>query len=85
MLIEKLQMIIKGEQFVAKKLVDTRNDCGCVPLPEAVWVLSADLVWLKWMEYFVKAFCAQGEQEGAELTCVIFSIFIESASTYDGL
>ena len=78
-------MIIKGKQFVAKKLVDTRNGRGCVSLPEAVRLLSADLVRLKRMEYFAKAFFARGEQEGADLTCAIFSLFIESASTYDGL
>ena len=64
-------MIIEGEQFVAKKPVDTGNGHGCVPLPEAVRLLSADLVQLKRMEYFAKAFFTRGEREGAELTCMI--------------
>ena len=66
------QMIINGEQFVAKKLVDTGNGRGHVPLPEAVRFLSADLVRLKRMEYFAKAFFTRGVQEGAELTCTVF-------------
>jgi len=45
-------MLIKGEQFVAKKLINTGNGHGPVPLPEAFWLLSVDLVWLKQMEYF---------------------------------
>jgi hypothetical protein len=69
-----LQMIIEGERFVAKKLVDTGNGRGHVPLPETVRLLSADLVRLKRMEYFTKAFFARGEQERAELTCAIFLI-----------
>ena len=75
-------MIIEGEWFVAKKVVDIGNGHGNVPLPEAVWLLSADLVWLKWMDYFAKAFFAHSEQEGAELTCMIslfiFDIHLES-------
>lgn len=67
-------MIIKGEQFVAKKLIDTGNGRGHVPLPEAVQFLSADLVRLKRMEYFAKEFFTRGEQEGAELTCIVFLI-----------
>ena len=67
-------MIIKGEQFVTKKLMDTRNGHGHVPLPEAVWLLSMDLVWLRQMEYFAQAFFTWGEQEGAELTCEIILI-----------
>jgi hypothetical protein len=51
-------MIIGGEQFVAKKLVDVVNGHGNAPLLEAVWLLSADLVQLKWMDYFAKAFFA---------------------------
>ena len=62
-------MLIKGEQFVAKKLVDMGNGRGPVPLPEAVRLLSADLVRMKWMEYFAKAFFARGEWEGTELSC----------------
>ncbi|KAN0111405.1 hypothetical protein V8E52_008561 [Russula decolorans] len=54
--------------FVAKKLIDTGNGRGHVPLPEAVRFLSADLVRLKRMEYFSKAFFTRGEREGAELT-----------------
>jgi hypothetical protein len=69
-----LQMIIEGEQFVAKKLVDTRNGRGRVSLPEAVRLLLADLVRLKRMEYFANAFFARGERERAELTCAIFLI-----------
>jgi hypothetical protein len=65
-------MIIEGKQFVAKKLVDVGNGCGNVSSLEAVWLLSADLVQLKWMDYFAKAFFACGEQEGAKLTCTIF-------------
>ncbi|KAN0109248.1 Protein kinase-like domain containing protein [Russula decolorans] len=61
-------IIIAGEQFVAKKLIDTGNGRGHVPLPEAVRFLSADLVRLKRMEYFSKAFFTRGEREGAELT-----------------
>jgi|SRR5882724_1805418 len=71
---EIFQMIIKGEQIFAKKLMDTVNGHGCVPLLEAVWLLSMDLVWLRQMEYFVKAFFAWGEQEGTELTCDIILI-----------
>jgi len=67
-------MIIKGEQFVAKKLIDTGNGRGHVPLPEAVQFLSADLIRLKRMEYFAKAFFTRGEREGAELTCTIFLV-----------
>ena len=66
------QMIIEGERFVAKKLVDIGKGRGSVPLPEAVRLLSADLVRLKRMEYFAKGFFARGEQEGAELTCTFF-------------
>src|ERR1700679_2573761 len=69
-------MIIKGEQFVAKKLVDTGNGRGHIPLPEAVRFLSADLVRLKRMEYFAKAFFTRGEQEGAELTCMVFLVIL---------
>ena len=39
--------------------------------PLQVWLLSADLVQLKWMDYFSKAFFACNEQESAELTCTI--------------
>ena len=67
-------MIIKGEQFVAKKLVDTGNGQGHVPLPEAVLLLSVDLVQLRQMEYFAKVFFTWGEQEGAELTCEMILI-----------
>jgi hypothetical protein len=70
-------MIIEGKRFVAKKVVDIGNGCGNVPLPEAVWLLSADLVWLKQMDYFAKAFFVCGEREGAELTCTI-SLFMLS-------
>jgi hypothetical protein len=78
----KAQMIIKGEQYVAKKLIDTGNGRGRVPLSEAVRFLSADLVRLKRMEYFTKAFFMRGEQEGAELTCTFFLIYC--TSTYYG-
>ena len=74
-------MIIEGKQFVAKKLVDVENGHGNVPLPEAVWLLSADLVQLKQMDYFAKAFFACSEQEGAESTCTI-SLFL--FSTHSG-
>src|SRR5882724_6600391 len=44
---EIFQMIIQGKQFVAKKLMDTGNGRGHVPLLEAVQLLSADLVQLR--------------------------------------
>lgn len=72
-------MIIEGDQFVAKKLIDTGNGRGHVSLPEAVRFLSADLVRLKRMEYFAKAFFTRGEREGAELTRMTFLI---TASQY---
>ena len=67
-------MIIKGEQFVVKKLVDMGNGCRSVALPEPVHLLSTDLVWLMWMDYVAKAFFAWGEQERAELTCSVVII-----------
>ena len=54
------QMIIEGERFVAKKLVDIGKGRRSVPLPEAVRHLSADLVRLKGMEYFAKGFFCVG-------------------------
>lgn len=73
-------MIIEGEQFVAKKLVDTGKGRGHVPLPDAVRFLSADLIRLKRMDFFAKAFFTRGEQDGAELTCMIF--FVTALTTY---
>ena len=67
-----LQMIIGGEEFVAKALVDVGRGHGDVSLDEAVQFLSADLVHLKRMEFFAKAFFAHIAQEGAETTCAIF-------------
>ena len=72
-------MIIEGDQFVAKKLIDTGNGHGHVSLPEAVQFLSADLVRLKRMEYFAKAFFTWGEWEGAKLMRMTFLI---TASQY---
>ena len=72
-------MIIEGDQFVAKKLVNTGNGRGHVSLPEAVQFLSADLIRLKRMEYFAKAFFTWGGQEGAELMRMTFLI---TASQY---
>jgi hypothetical protein len=65
-------MIIAGEEFVAKALVDVGRGHGDVSLDESVRFLSADLVRLKRMEYFAKAFFARVAQEGAETTCIIF-------------
>jgi hypothetical protein len=79
-------MIIGGEEFVAKKLVDTGNGRGHVPLPEAVWLLSVNLVRLKRMVYFAKAFFICGEQEGAKLTCMFFFVaYTYIHLQYDGL
>jgi hypothetical protein len=63
-----------GRAVCCQKLIDTGNGRGHVPLPEAVRFLSADLVRLKRMEYFSKAFFTRGEREGAELTCMIFLV-----------
>lgn len=68
-------MIIAGEEFVAKALVDVGRGHGDVSLDEAVQFLSADLVRLKRMEYFSKAFVSRVAQEGAETTCVFFFPF----------
>jgi len=69
---QALQMIIAGKEFVAKVLVDVGRGHGDVSSDEAVQLLSADLVHLKQMESFAKAFFACMAQEGAEITCVIF-------------
>jgi hypothetical protein len=52
-------MIIDGKEFVAKALVDVRCGCGDVSLEEAVRFLSVDLMCLKRMEFFAKAFFAR--------------------------
>jgi hypothetical protein len=73
---QTLQMIIGGEEFVAKALVDVGCGHGDVSLDEAVQLLSADLVCLKQMEFFAKAFFACVAQEGADITCAIFSFLV---------
>jgi hypothetical protein len=75
-LTQTLQMIIAGEEFVAKALVDVGRGHGDVSLDEAVRLLSADLVRLKWMEFFAKAFFARVAHEGAEITCAISSFLV---------
>lgn len=73
---QTLQMIIAGEEFVAKVLVDVGYGHGDVLLDEAVRLLLVDLVYLKQMEFFAKAFFAHVAQEGAEITCAIFSFLV---------
>jgi hypothetical protein len=65
-------MIIAGEEFIAKELVDVGRGHGDVTLDEAVQFLSADLVRLKRMDFFAKDFFARVAQEGAETTCAMF-------------
>ena len=72
------ELIINGEQFVAKKLVDTRKGCGNLSLPEEVRFLSANLVQLKRMDHFLKAFLLRAERESAEITCAITFFFFSS-------
>jgi len=66
-------MIVDGEKSVAKALVDIGPSCGDVLLQEALRHLSVDLVHLKQMEFFAKAFFVCVAQECAKIMCVVFS------------
>jgi hypothetical protein len=66
-------MIIDNEEFIPKALVDVGCGHGDATLQEQVRLLSADLVRLKQMDFFVKSFFAHVAQEDAEITCVPFS------------
>ena len=56
-------------------LVDIGHGHGNVSLQGATRLLSADLVRLKRMEFFAKAFFARVAQEGAEITCMLLFYF----------
>jgi len=67
---EIFQMIIQGEQFVAKKLgmvVDVYPARSCLAPISRLGSAEADVV-------FTKGFLAWGEWEGTELTCEIILI-----------
>jgi len=68
MTLNNTQMVIGGQEYVAKKLVDAGRGQGNLTLDEEAQSLSADLIRLKRMEYFAKAFVTHAMEGSAEIT-----------------
>jgi hypothetical protein len=64
-------MIIGGQEYVAKKLVDAGMGFGEVSVDEASRLLTSDLIRLKRMAYFAQAFSTHAGREGAEIKCTL--------------
>ena len=62
------KMIIDDKEYVAKELVDIGTGRGDLTLEEAAIFLTADLIRLKRMAYFARAFFIRASRAGAETT-----------------
>jgi hypothetical protein len=63
-------LIIGDEEYVAKKIVDAGHGRGNVSVDEECCLLEAELIRLKRMDTFAKAFFVMVTQRSAEITCM---------------